>query len=179
MNNSYESNTSLDAGEPEEQPDKKYTIALDSKTFFDIETADEPGTKYKKFVGQWLPPFLKKMIEYENETISLRARTARINETGKTSASNFFSATAVCNQSKDCPLTYSLKIKKKPKLSTKTFIEIEVSSEFQHKHEEVKKKQIRGEERVVLAEKVIAYHGGSATAAVNKMLCDNMLAGKY
>ena len=62
----------------------------------------------------------------------------------KTTKSNYFSAQGFCNESKDCKVEYSIKIKCKDEDESKGFVTLDVvRNQHEHSHSD-KKTQIRG-----------------------------------
>jgi hypothetical protein len=70
-------------------------------------------------------------------------KNGRINRQTKQVGSNFFSGTAVCNESHDCEARYKLFIPKEIKEDDNGFVVIHVVKEGDHTHSDIKT-QIRG-----------------------------------
>jgi predicted peptidase len=70
-------------------------------------------------------------------------KNGRINRQTKQVGSNFFSGTAVCNESHDCEAKYKLFIPKEIKYDDNGFVVIHVVKEGDHTHSDIKT-QIRG-----------------------------------
>ncbi len=104
---------------------------------------------------------------------------ARIYDQQKKNTSNYLQATAHCNESKDCQVSYTFQIHKKPQEDdTKGFVEIDVIKNGTHCHQVVKKKQIRGEERMEMAIECKQTANGSATKFVDDKIAEKALAGE-
>ena len=90
----------------------------------------------------------------------------------KTTKSNYFSAQGFCNESKDCKVEYSIKIKCKDEDESKGFVTLDVvRNKHEHSHSD-KKTQIRGKlifryYRVIIFQwKKFRFKSGSSTTNI-------------
>ena len=104
-------------------------------------------------------------------------KIARINEEKKRSNAPYFKASGKCNE-KNCECSYTFSIQSKQETNGLGFVQIEVSRINFHNHSKKGSNQIRGDERISLAEQCILSSNGSANAFVNGIISHNILAGE-
>lgn len=148
----------------------EYTIAIDKShfnQFIATATQDSERTNALNFVGRWVDLFEKKISEFEKHDIRLRGNQSRLYEGKKRSDASYFNANASCSS---CKVKYNFYIKNKP-LDSASFFELLVKRNSEHLHEPKpsNEMQIRGDERIEAAEKVLLEFNGSSKAYVNSL----------
>jgi len=134
-----------------------YTVSLETSTFQDLtKTAKvEGGRRGLKLNGIWIAPFETLIKSVEKIEISLKGKSARVNEDAVRSTAKYFSATANC-KCENCPAEYSISLLNKYETDA-AYINFTIERNGQHDHSTKtndKIPQVRGEERIQLAELV-------------------------
>ncbi|CAF1096206.1 unnamed protein product [Brachionus calyciflorus] len=151
----------------------QYEIAVDKRKFdIALEKAyqDPRRANAKNFDSSWIHLFLTQIEEFENIKPSLQASIARVYPGRKRSDASFFHGNAYCKFPK-CLASYSVSIKEKSTNPATSFMMVNVTRKNEHLHNQnfERKVQIRGEERLNIAKKVMSECNGSAIAFVDKL----------
>jgi hypothetical protein len=138
--------------------------------------------KSKKLTGTWIEVFKKEMNEYEEMDFKLKGSIGRIFEEKRKATTSYFNASAVCNETTDCKVSYKLVIEKKQEQDTdeapSNRLMIKITRTNDHQHQQPKKQQLRGEERNEVVLRCLSEANGSASDFVDKIISTQVMAGE-
>ena len=142
-------------------------LKSDSFEFVLNAKIDDRKTNSKNFTGHWVQLFESHVNTHDKYTrVKLQGTRARLYETLGRKGVNYFSANAFC---KTCKAAYKFTIKNSPP-ENRTHVDVDVSHDAHSDHSTKPSQnlQIRGEDRVKVAEEVLLRFKGSAKVYVDE-----------
>ena len=152
-----------------------YPIAIDYRYFAEFSTNTKPDIQRAKslnIIGNRISEIESKVVLHENQEIKLQQLKGRINCEPKRRGASYFARNA---KFKLCKSTYSFTIPIEPCNEAPFKVNIQVTRTHQHQHDPIaKSKQIRGEERRIVANRVLLEQNGWASAYLDSERANNI-----
>lgn len=151
---------------PKQTLSSKFNVELnigDYTSLIENATSQKDGTK--RLDKNALKVFNKHLSDIEKIPIKLQHQNSRLHMKFTRGDTPYITVNAKCNQCTKCSATYKIYRKALPE-EGKHYVTFEVSVFGTHDHDTSNgNKQVRGEERVELANRIFSDHGGSSHAA--------------
>ena len=116
----------------------------------------EDNRKSFKVTGRWYPEYVKLINSTEQTNYDLAPTAARVNLNPTKASVPYFSSNLVC-KIKTCKCKYQMIL---PQKTDEPFLTFKVTKNGDHEHS-TEKKQVRGIERKIIAEKVRSEFNGT------------------